>query len=64
MAKNKTVDVKIVNKEEAYWTNIVETTQSEIKTLTDMLKFNHFILSNAEKEVEKAKKQDIPSPEN
>jgi hypothetical protein len=62
MAK-KELDVKVVSKEEAYWTNIIDKTQAEVKTLTEMLKFNHFILRYAKQELELSVKQEIPQPE-
>ena len=40
--------IKIVSKEEAYWTQIKEKTEIEIETLEKMLKFNKAILEMAQ----------------
>ena len=60
MAKKQDLGIKVLPKEEAYWTNVVEKTKAEIETLTNMLKFNNFILENAQIRIERERKQDLP----
>lgn len=51
----KKIDVKIGNKEEAFWTNVKEKTEIEIEALERALKFNKAILEMANFKIETEK---------
>ena len=53
MKKTKDLKVKIVSKEEAYWTEIKKSTEKEIATLTRLLKFNKGILEMCVQKINK-----------
>lgn len=52
--KNK-IKFKIGTKDEAYWTGIKEKTETEIKALENMLKFNRAILEMSKEKIKKSK---------
>jgi len=49
--KDEKIDVKIVSKEEAFWTQIQEKTKAELESLNKMVKFNQAILEMVNKKV-------------
>ena len=55
MKKNNDLEIKIVSKDEAFFTEVVKTTEMEIERIEKLLRFNKFILENALKEIEKYK---------
>jgi hypothetical protein len=58
MAKTKQIDFKIVSKEEALWQNVVDARKTSIKNYEEAILVEKVFLAAAEKELEKAKKQD------
>lgn len=51
----KDFDFEIGSEERAWWTNIKDRTDAEIKNLRSMLKFNEEIFGLCEKRIEEAK---------
>jgi hypothetical protein len=57
MEKDK-LDVKIVSKEVAFWSDIIDKTNREIEQLNKMLKFNEAILEMAETKKSEEEEED------
>lgn len=51
MKKDDKIGLKIVNKEEKFWNDILDKTKHEIETLENMLKFNNAILKMVENKI-------------
>ena len=51
--KSTDLDIKVVDKETAFWTEIQTKTKQEIETLEKMLKFNRAILDMCNRNIDK-----------
>lgn len=47
-------NTKVVSEEEAYWTEIVEALDMEVKNIAKKLRYTRFCLENARKELERS----------
>lgn len=57
MKEPKDLNIKIGSKEESFWTDVKESTQSEIDKLEKLLKFNKGVLWLAEMKVKESSRK-------
>ena len=61
MKEKEDLQVKIVSKEEAFWTDIKDKTEHEVGYLEKMLKFNNAILELALMKIAQEKGVSVPN---